>query len=333
MQVTVFLDSSGFGGIESHVLQLAKMLHQYGKLKQVLFWRYYPNHPLYEALKEHQLPYGFCDSSIRRLYQITRTLGKGDCVHAHGYKASLLVRSLVVNSVFKCITTYHAGDRGRGKVWLYEALNRLSGPLSLNLGVSQPICDAVLGPCQRINNFVDMAPYRGIEPVQKTDKRLRFAFVGRLSHEKGLDRFVHLSTQFQQHEWHVYGDGPQRHALHDAPHIHNHGQVSSMLAHWQHIDVLILPSRQEGLPMVALEAMAARVVVLATNVGQLPQLLPAFSVVSEQQWQEMSQRISDMSGWSQRQWHEVQVENRQRIFSSYSTEALWPCYRQIYLQN
>jgi glycosyltransferase involved in cell wall biosynthesis len=39
------------------------------------------------------------------------------------------------------------------------------------------------------------------------------------------------------------------------------------------LDVLVLPSQLEGLPMVILESMAAGVVVLATPVGGVPSLI------------------------------------------------------------
>jgi len=46
-----------------------------------------------------------------------------------------------------------------------------------------------------------------------------------------------------------------------------------MQAVYEHIDCLVIPSLREGLPYVLLEAAANRVPVLATAVGDIPQLI------------------------------------------------------------
>jgi hypothetical protein len=52
-----------------------------------------------------------------------------------------------------------------------------------------------------------------------------------------------------------------------------HGQQSNMDQRWQNIGLLLMPSRFEGMPMAALEAMARGIPVLAFAVGGLPTLI------------------------------------------------------------
>ena len=69
--------------------------------------------------------------------------------------------------------------------------------------------------------------------------------------------------------FHMFGDGPMRDEL----------ELSSVSFHvceqheiWQKLDVLVVCSRAEGLPMVVLEAMHG-VLVIVSPVGQLPHIV------------------------------------------------------------
>ena len=53
----VMLDSSGFGGIESHVLQLSLLLKDKKIPFKVVFISKAPNHPLYPLLEKKQIEY------------------------------------------------------------------------------------------------------------------------------------------------------------------------------------------------------------------------------------------------------------------------------------
>jgi glycosyltransferase involved in cell wall biosynthesis len=90
--------------------------------------------------------------------------------------------------------------------------------------------------------------------------------------------------------WTHFGDGPElaqvRAALHTAPsnvQIHLAGQVSQaeVLAHYasQPVDLFMLLSSSEGLPVSIQEAVAAGIPVMATNVGGVPEIVDARSGV------------------------------------------------------
>jgi glycosyltransferase involved in cell wall biosynthesis len=109
-------------------------------------------------------------------------------------------------------------------------------------------------------------------------------FVGRLDKQKGLDRFFHeLPAVFKalpDHEFVMVGDGPQRATL---ERLARRLRIESRVHFpgWQHdaapfiaaADVLILPSRWEGMPNVVLEAMAAGKPVVATQAEGIVELL------------------------------------------------------------
>ncbi|MCV6602927.1 MAG: glycosyltransferase, partial [Cohaesibacter sp.] len=82
---------------------------------------------------------------------------------------------------------------------------------------------------------------------------------------------------------HLIGDGPMREAFESrakelgvADHVHFVGQLKAGKAVWDAMDgadMLILPSRQEGLPRVVIEAMARALPVVSNNIGGASELL------------------------------------------------------------
>ena len=108
--------------------------------------------------------------------------------------------------------------------------------------------------------------------------------VGRLSPEKGVDVFLHACGTLARRDMTfsaiVAGDGPQRtelEMLRDALGLHDRvrfvGTVSPVDPLYARLDLLVIPSRSEGLPNVLLEALRANVAVVATRVGAVPEVI------------------------------------------------------------
>jgi len=112
--------------------------------------------------------------------------------------------------------------------------------------------------------------------------------VGRLSPEKGVDLFLDacavLARKGLAFSALVVGDGPERAhlearssdlALASPPRVRFLGQVHNVDVVYRNLDLLVLPSRSEGLPNTLLEAMQADVPVVATAVGGVPEAVGA----------------------------------------------------------
>ena len=78
----------------------------------------------------------------------------------------------------------------------------------------------------------------------------------------------------------IVGEGPDRKAIEDM--IQQYGLQANVILAGQHsdmpgvyaaMDVFVLPSLNEGLPMTILEAMAASKPVIATRVGAIPKVI------------------------------------------------------------
>lgn len=141
----------------------------------------------------------------------------------------------------------------------------------------QPLTHArVVANGARIAEFQEAVPYRHRRPY--------FLAIGRLVPEKGFDVLLTaLHAAGIDHDLLIAGTGPQQDALRDQAASlglddrvtfvgrADRGLVSSLHAG---SDFFVLPSTaQEGLPLVALEAMAAGNAILATRSGGLPEVL------------------------------------------------------------
>lgn len=322
--IYLFVDSSGFGGIESHIQQLAMLLQSQQTDVEVVFLQHYPSHPQYTQLKLQHIPYCFLSDSSA--FSFFRQLKPDDVVHAHGYKASIIARLSSLFASFHLVTTFHAGEPVTGKLACYEWLNRYTACLSYNLAVSEQIRKSQPFHCELLRNFV-----RCKKELIRRDRHttLQVGFVGRLSHEKAIDRFVSLSQQLPGCECHVFGDGDQAHLL-EGEVLTWHGSVPSMTPYWQQLDVLLMPSRAEGMPMAALEAMAHGVVVLSTEVGEMASLLDKGCIIAESDWQLLSQMVIDLDSGGDEAWLPLSQSQQQQVKTHFSGEACWQKLVQIY---
>ncbi len=104
-------------------------------------------------------------------------------------------------------------------------------------------------------------------------------YVGRLTKPKSVHVLIDAMRDCPDQRLTIVGDGPERPALEEAARgltnvsftgMVGHAQVEEYLARAR---VLVLPSRQEGVPNVVMEAMAMGVPVIATRVGGVPDLI------------------------------------------------------------
>lgn len=130
-----------------------------------------------------------------------------------------------------------------------------------------------------------LSPGATLEPnLAGESSRPVIGVVGRLSPEKGVDVFLRACRELANRNVPfsaiVAGDGPQRHdleVLRDSLRLGDRvrlvGTLSAVEALYSHLDLLVIPSRSEGLPNVLLEGLHADVPVVATRVGAIPEVI------------------------------------------------------------
>jgi glycosyltransferase involved in cell wall biosynthesis len=217
-------------------------------------------------------------------------------VQTHGYKATALVYLLRRLGVrWPWIGFFHGSTTENLKTRLYHWIDRhLLGSADCIVVMAQAQARAFRDSPRRvriIHNAVlgPMSPSPSPERDQLAAvigalPRPIIGVVGRLSPEKGVDLFLDacatLVRQGLAFSAIVAGDGPERSGLEArcrrlalAPSVRFLGQIANVDVVYDLLDLLVLPSRSEGLPNTLLEAMRADLPVVATSVGAVPEVV------------------------------------------------------------
>ncbi len=264
------LDTRSVGGIERHVATLARELLDRGIPAQICLYQDHGPNPWLRQLIDLGLSCHVNDGTLTGLRRILKT-GRAALVHTHGYKAGVIGRVAALSLGLPAVSTFHSGERPGFPLSFYYALDRWTSLTAERISVSPDIQCRMPYSSTLIPNFVPVPPLVPSQPLAA-----RIGFVGRLSHEKGPDLFCEIArTSGADVEWHVYGDGPMRRSLEASAGSRAcfHGIVENMSTVWPTLGALLMPSRFEGLPLAALEAMGHGVPVIASRVGGVPQLV------------------------------------------------------------
>lgn len=115
-----------------------------------------------------------------------------------------------------------------------------------------------------------------LEPVARRDERLVVGSVGRLDRQKGFDVLLHALVDVPEARLELVGDGDERRSLESltadlglSERVHFAGWSDNPRGALTSFDIFVLPSRFEGFPLAIVEAMLARLPVVASDVGSV----------------------------------------------------------------
>lgn len=218
-----------------------------------------------------------------------------DVLHPHGYKADFYARAAAWPRRVALVATCHNWPSRSLSMRAYAALDRLcmrgfdrvvvlSDPIAAILRHSGIRAEKV----ETIFNGVDIERFRTAHPtfrheVASGDESL-VGFVGRFVPNKGGEILLHAAQKVlrvrPETKFVLVGDGPCRkewELLTDSLGIRNQvrfaGVRQDMPGVYASLELLVLPSLCEAMPMCVLEAMAAGKPVIATRVGAVPNLV------------------------------------------------------------
>ena len=232
--------------------------------------------------------------AITRIRELVET-HRIDVLHTHGYKADVFGYAAARPNRFALVATCHNWPSRLLSMRAYAALDRITlRRFDRVATASEPVARILRRwqvPARKLKvipNGVDMRPFVDRQPSLRRGwcapgDRL-IGFVGRHVTDKGgallLEAAPAVLAGFPNARFVFVGEGPSRAAweaqaaqLGIASRVTFLGARTDMPAVYASLDMVVLPSFQECMPMCLLEALAAARPVIATGVGAVPRLV------------------------------------------------------------
>lgn len=300
IDVAVLAPGETFGGAERQILTLLRGLCR-GNAWRPTLWTFY-DRELAASARRLGVPVALIGSpdegSFPLVYRLRQLLATSHTrlVNVHGYRASVLLAMATFRCPVAVVKTEHGLiERGTGgllkryRPYVYRLLEVLADRQMKARIVC--VTDDLRRRSQRwhhglvvsvIHNGIEEPPEDVSRPVNLPDGGPILLVLGRLEAVKGIDVAIEAMRSPRMPpnaRLLVAGTGPElarlrRHA--DAAgvvdRVHFLGFCTDPYAYLSHSDVLLMPSRHEGLPYSLLEAMAAGVPIVASNVGGIAEI-------------------------------------------------------------
>ena len=189
-----------------------------------------------------------------------------DIIHTHGSKTSSIISSIKTKN-YKHVATIHGVKKNKK---IYEKAD-------LIIGVSDKALEGINHETICINNWW----HPKLKKIQNKNNKYALA-VGRLEKVKGFDLLI-ASWKNICANLVIIGSGKERNKLNELIEQNNLSEKvkiidavkkEELLNYYQDASVLIISSRDEGGPRVALEALYLEIPVISTDVGHMSQILP-----------------------------------------------------------
>ncbi|MBG1231785.1 glycosyltransferase family 4 protein [Aestuariivirga litoralis] len=221
-------------------------------------------------------------------------LVKADVLHGHGAKGGVFARMAAPKLGIAGVYTPHGGSLH------YEWLSPIGAPF---LGAERLlkrhgtgavfVCEFEKVLFDRkigLGSYPSAVVYNGLWPEEFKPRKLAkdardFLFVGEMRNLKGVDVLLRALASIDGATMTLVGDGRDQASFEKLAAELNLGGRAVFAGRMPMAEamalghVLILPSRHESFPYVVLEAMAAQIPLIASDVGGIPEALPAASMV------------------------------------------------------
>jgi len=328
--ICLLLDSRTYGGIETHICHLANGLVTAGHRVNIVLITDHGFHPVFEGNEFTRIITYKSGKSVFSLLNLLKQLNV-DIIHTHGYKAGVLARLLRIFHKKTLVSTFHAGEKGNLKIRFYSLLDRVTSFSTFRICVSAKIAKSIGKDVKVIENFIEIPKEHSLS----TNQKLQIAYVGRFSVEKGPDIFCKIAKKLPKLSFTMYGNGPMYSQIKQSKtkNVELIGQVDSMDNHWQNIKLLCITSREEGLPLAAIEALARGIPIVSFDVGGLANVVHNNKtgwLVPPLDEEKFVNCIEFSCQLSQERIEDIGLFSKEFVSKKYSSSAIIPMITQCY---
>lgn len=300
--VTHVISGDLWAGAEVQVYNLCRALQASGQVTPTAV--VFNDGILSEKLQELGIPVSIADEAKLGPLAIARSIA-AHCkshgtkiVHTHGFKENVLgILGKELAGVPRSVRTVHGNPETRLSFtqphkWLISKLDialgrlRQQAVIAVSTQLEETLEKLFPGKVHKIFNFVDVNDIRRQWPLKQkpAGSTVQLGIVGRLVPVKRVDLFIKTIALLNQRGLEctgvIIGSGPLEPQLKQLAtelnideQIEFRGFVSPALKELRKLDILLMTSDHEGLPMTLLEAMSLGVDVVAHDVGGIPEVL------------------------------------------------------------
>ncbi|RFB11055.1 glycosyltransferase family 1 protein [Bacillus sp. HNG] len=213
---------------------------------------------------------------------------KIDIVHAQFLRENYIaILAKLIGARIKVIWTYHVDVPMNSTLQL---LNRMMTSYNKAvITVSKFMENQITN--KGVSKKVVKLIYNGIQQpsIQRNDTTSKIpvlSVIGRFTEEKGhaflLESLAYIQREHPELEWqcNLFGEGPLMEELKNSSRelgmderVHFKGHVSNKDEMYVNTDIVVLPSNNDALPYVGIEAIAYGIPVIGTNVGGIPEIV------------------------------------------------------------
>ena len=267
MKIVHLVLSNVYAGIEQHVNELVLNLEQESKTDVIIICnkeiasRFDSNNIQVINNFSRRSPIGL----IKLLLKIHKI--KPDIIHTHGSKTTSIINVIKKFLPIKHVATAHGI---KNKTSVYKKATKL-------ITVSQMVKESIDASSVVINNWYP--------PIVQDKKSLNNDYVlavGRLEKVKGFDLLIQSWINIKDNLI-IIGSGKEydslinlisQHNLDTKIQIIDEMSQEDLVDYYKNASMIVISSRSEGGPRVALEALYQEIPVISTNVGHMAEILP-----------------------------------------------------------